>query len=437
MTVPARVCLAVLTLGLPLPPSDDSAEAYAATFDAHWETLRDEYPYFELYGVDWEAERAEHRPRALAAANDDEFAWELARMLCVLDDPHVSFVPPVETMMGRWGIPDIESRLVERRPVVVSWPEGTDMAVPEAFADDPHVYPEIVRVQGAPAQGVVGMLAAGPVGTSFEVTLRWPDGTETDATWWRPDESNLPPPDRHYGEGWLVTGRVGDVGYLRVRTFVPDKATLGPDGKMTTMLRAALRELEDTRALVIDLQGNGGGVVAASDPFLGNLLEETRSYRWGNAGGQKRIIRPRRPRYEGDVVVVVDELSASGGEWATRILRDAGRALVVGGRTRGAEAAVHTSEGPDGSRVMYSAWPMIEPGVKPFQRDGVEVDAFLPLTLADVREHGYDEALTRVRRARFAKALELLGAPPTGADDLLDLFDESERSAEGAVTQAR
>jgi C-terminal processing protease CtpA/Prc len=373
----------------------------------------------------------------VAAANDDEFAWELARLIAALPDPHVSFIPSMDTVMDRWSVPEVKTRKVGRRPYVIAWGEGTEPVPPAAFADDPHAYPEIVAVQGEPLAGTAEILAGGPGGTTLTIRLRWPDGSETDHELLRPDEPNLPPPKKHYGEDWLVTGRVGDLGYMRVRTFDPKLATLGPDGKMTTMLRAALRELKDTDALILDLQGNGGGLVAASDPFLGNLVERSLSYAWGNADGKRRVIRPRSPRYRGDVVALVDGRSASGGEWAARILRDAGRAVVIGGRTSGAEAAVHKSEGPDGSVVAYSAWPMVEPGRTPFQETGIELDHLIPLTIEDVRTHGLDEAVARVRRARLAKALEVLGATPEDLDALVALVDEADVEPGQVVTQTR
>jgi len=273
---------------------------------------------------------------------------------------------------------------------------------------------------------VAEILAAGPLGSMLDLRLRWPDGNETDHAVRRPVVSNLPPPNKHFGDRWLVTGRVGAVGYLRVKTFDPSKGTLGPDGKMTTMLRAALAELGDTDGLVLDLQHNGGGLVAASDPFLGNFLERSLSYRWGNSGGKTRVIRPRTPRYSGDVVALVDARSASGGEWAARILRDAGRATVVGEPTAGAEAAVHESKGPDGSVVAFSGWPMVEPGRVPFQATGIELDHSFPLTIEEVRAKGFDEAHAEVRRARFAKALELLGAPADDVEAFVALADAAD-----------
>lgn len=403
----------------------DPALLYAETFDTHWERLRDDYPYFELYGVDWDAERAEHRPRAVAAANDTEFAWELARMFDVLPDPHLFFMPAVKTMAGRWSYPEIDAHEINRRVHIIEWPEGEQPTTPSAYLDDPRAYPEVIEVQGFAPLGSAEILVAGPVGTLLEFRVRWPDGSESDHQLPRPAECNVPPPKPHYGERWLITGRVGSVGYMRIRTFNPERATLGPDGKMTTMLRAALTELSDTDSLILDLQGNGGGRVSASDPFLGSFLARTRSYRWGNAGGKRRVIRPGRPRYRGAVVALVDERSASGGEWAARILRDAQRATVVGGRTAGAEAAVHKSHGPDGSVLSFSAWPMIEPGVTPFQDKGIEIDHALPLTLEDARKYGLDEALDRVRRARLAQALAVLGAPASDLEAFVALADRS------------
>ena len=425
-------CL-ILTHATAGPLTGDATSLFAETFDTHWERLRDDYPYFELYGVDWDAERAEHRPRALAAKDPTEFAWELARLISALPDPHVAFMPAIDTMRGLWSIPELDTYMIGQRVYVTDWPESQRPVAPALFADARHAYPEIVSVRGEAPQGSAQILAAGPVGTTFSVRLRWPDGSEADHELQRPPESNLPPPDKHFGDRWLVTGRVGSIGYLRVQTFDPERCTLGPDGKMTTMLRAALAELSDTAGLILDLQGNGGGLVAASDPFLGNLIHRTQRYRWGNSAGKTRVIRPRSPRYRAPIVALVDGRSASGGEWAARILRDAGRATVIGERTAGAEAAVQTSTGADGSVVHFSAWPMVEPGVTPFQGTGIELDHDLPLTIDQARTHGLDKALKLVRRARLARALKVLGAPATDVEALVSLAEKGDAPAEAST----
>ena len=51
-------------------------------------------------------------------------------------------------------------------------------------------------------------------------------------------------------------------------------------------------------------------------------MSDSMSYRWGNSGGKSRVLVPRAWRYRAPVVAIGDEKSASGGEWAARILRD-------------------------------------------------------------------------------------------------------------------
>ena len=420
----------------PCPKAQDAKADFASIFDEHWEQLRDDYPYFELYDVDWEAERKHHRPRAAGASNATEFAWELARLLSVLNDPHVDFMPSPD-VMGGWSIPDLRVEIIERKPHLLEWGEDLGIVGPQSVRGDAHAYPEIVAVQGNRIGCGVEVLVAGPVNSLLPFRLRWPDGSETEHEIRRPAVGNVPPPKVHFGERWIVRGRIGSIGYLRVKTFSPERGTLGPAGKMTPILRDNLRELGDTDGLILDLQGNGGGVVAASDPFLAHFLERRVSYRWGNSGGQRRVLVPRSPRYRGKVVVVVDEKSASGGEWAARILRDAGRASVVGGPTMGAEAAIHTSVATDGSTIRFSRWPMAEPGVAPFQERGVELDHAFPLTIEDVRAHGFEEALERVRRARFAKALEVLEAPAHDLDALVALARAADAGEDEATPGAR
>ena len=80
---------------------------------------------------------------------------------------------------------------------------------------------------------------------------------------------------------------------------------------------------------------------------------------------------------------------------------------------------------------------MVEPGVTPFQETGIELDHALPLTVEDVRAHGFEEAQDRVRRARFAKALELLGAPADGLDALVELAGAADDSAAEAPAGER
>lgn len=409
--------------------ADDAQRSrFAEVFDSHWQQLAEGYPYFKLYKVDWQKAREEFRPRALAAENETEFTYVVIRMLALLPDSHNSYIPPVERWEKEgtpWSVPLIRTVSVEKRHFVIDWKEHPPAPPPARWKDQPHVYPEVISIEEVPLSPVVEILAAGPVGTTFTVELGWPGGERTNFEMRRPGKSNLPPPERNYQDKWLISGRVNDVGYLRVSTFSPKSCSLDTAKEMASALRKALRKLRGTRALILDVQNNGGGRVTASDPFLGHFLKQTARYRWG-IEGERRVIGARKPRYKGKVVVLVNGRSASGAEWAAKILRDAKRATVIGGTTSGAEAAVKTSKAADGSVLTFSHLSITEPGVRSFQHVGVELDHEISLTVEALRELGHAKAVESVRRARFAKALEVLEQDPEQVEALLQLAGPAE-----------
>ncbi|MCO8123741.1 S41 family peptidase [Stieleria sp. TO1_6] len=121
------------------------------------------------------------------------------------------------------------------------------------------------------------------------------------------------------------------VAYLRLKSF----------GEKTVQeLQAVLAELDnDYQALVLDLRGNGGGLLYAArdvcDMFLssgvivstrvrGGRIEESYSATAGT------LVDPRIP-----VAVLVDGNSASASEIVAACLQDNGRAIVVGTRSYG------------------------------------------------------------------------------------------------------
>jgi C-terminal processing protease CtpA/Prc len=109
-----------------------------------------------------------------------------------------------------------------------------------------------------------------------------------------------------------------------------------------------MREAREYRALVLDLRGNGGGLVVNLERLVGHFFDTTVTY---------AIVRERsgrRPRtaqpvggepYRGLLVVLVDSRSASAAEEFARFTQLEARSIVVGDRTAG---ALMTSRGYGG-----------------------------------------------------------------------------------------
>ncbi len=166
----------------------------------------------------------------------------------------------------------------------------------------------------------------GPRGTSVRLTMRSADDTDREADVFR---------------DWIDTGTVfgarmvdkdRGIGYLRVKGF-----------KENTVLefRTAAGKMKDKglKALVIDLRGNGGGLldraVELADLFLssgvivrqrGRREEFTRTY----AAQRKGTMFPSLP-----LAIVVDHWSASASEIFASALHDHCRAVLVGEPTYG------------------------------------------------------------------------------------------------------
>jgi carboxyl-terminal processing protease len=104
-----------------------------------------------------------------------------------------------------------------------------------------------------------------------------------------------------------------------------------------------MRSLEDLQKnkitdLVLDLRGNGGGLMGEAVDIADEFLSDDKLvvYTQG-ANTQKEEYKCRRPGLfeEGDLVVLVDELSASASEVLAGALQDWCRATIVGRRTFG------------------------------------------------------------------------------------------------------
>src|SRR5262245_14264019 len=92
----------------------------AATFDTYWEALDDDYPYFELKGLDWQQVRVRYREDAVRAPTRIAFYHVLARMLAELDDWHVRLdIPELDADIPLTMLP--HSLVMVERRLCVEW----------------------------------------------------------------------------------------------------------------------------------------------------------------------------------------------------------------------------------------------------------------------------------------------------------------------------
>lgn len=125
----------------------------------------------------------------------------------------------------------------------------------------------------------------------------------------------------------------GDVGYVKLNQFVESSAE---------DVRTALESFSTNPAVkyaVLDLRGNGGGLVESAIDILGNFLPKgTEVLRTrGKSASDERIYKTRRNPMLPDMplVVLIDGGSASASEITAGALQDLDRAVLVGSRSYG------------------------------------------------------------------------------------------------------
>ena len=81
-----------LAIGLSHAPAQEQPELSKpeALFEELWTTFSERYAFFELRGVDWEAQRRKYRPLVTANTTDEQLFELFCKMLKPLNDGHVN-----------------------------------------------------------------------------------------------------------------------------------------------------------------------------------------------------------------------------------------------------------------------------------------------------------------------------------------------------------
>ena len=429
----------LLTLSVSLPAAQ--VPQATETFDAAWTIIRDTHFDKTMHGLDWDAVRAELKPRAASATSPAELRAVIRDMLGRLGLSHFALIPAGgETSApganaasaDTSGDTGIEVRLLGRDLIVTHVDrEAASLVRPgwritqigsRSVADLLRALPEAGPDQGnrhqqVEAWRIAQMHLRGPAGSKADVTFENGQGAAV--------RLSLP---RHLEEGIPVT--VGSLPTMYVRVEKEKKAT--PSGAVAGVIKfnvwmaavdakfqQAMDDLRQADGIIIDLRGNPGGLAAMLMGISGHFVGERKSLgvmktrdsefrfvanpRLVDASGQRVDV------YRGPVAILIDSMSGSASECFTGGMQAIGRARVFGQTSMGQALPALFDRLPNGDVLIHAYGDFVTADGTRLEGRGVIPDETVPFTRADLlagRDRTMEAALAWVDKSGRPRNLQ-------------------------------
>jgi carboxyl-terminal processing protease len=261
-------------------------------------------------------------------------------------DPHTNYMPPTQKedfdISMRGSLEGIGATLKEEDGFikVVTVIPGSPAARDGRLQADDFILKvgegagEPVDITDTRIRDAVSLIR-GPKGSEVRLTVRKPDGTKLVV----PIIRDVVQIEETFVKGaTLIDEQSGKTfGYIKIPSFYRDFAEtrMGGSGRNSTDdLRAELQKLTEQKieGLVLDLRNNGGGALTDAVGIAGLFIETGPVVQVRNSNGKVHVLRDDDPTvdYDGPLVVLVNQFSASASEILAGALQDYGRAIIIG-----------------------------------------------------------------------------------------------------------
>lgn len=207
-----------------------------------------------------------------------------------------------------------------------------------------------------------------------------------------------------------------DIGYIAVDSL--------SNAALLNEFETALKQMQGTRGLILDIRANGGGAEPLGQKMAGYFLDQPRlyamhQYRSGPQHSdlgtrQKRSVNPSENwYYRGPVIVLQGEKTMSSAEAFALMLAECPTVTTMGDRTAGSSGNPRKVEAGAGIIVNLPRWIAYDTTGKPFDTVGVQPDIRVKTTPADFTKSSDPVLATALRRLRNPTEKQPVGSEET------------------------
>jgi len=352
-----------------------------------WQTINDNYLYQDFNGLDWNAVHAEYSLRIENGLSQADFYQAMHEMVFSLGDEHSVYFSPDEAAAAESefsggfdyagiGVLSIVAPECECLAIILVFPGSPA----EQAGLRPH--DNILTVDDQPILDENGMrrdLLRGPEGTSVRIGVRSPGQAlrQVEITR-RRITGSLPVPHQ-----LLITPGGKRVGYILLPTF--------NETDIDEKVQQALTDLNasgELDGLILDNRQNGGG---SSEVFSNTLAYFAQGLvgHFVDRQGKRPLMISGKNLYASQhipLIVMVGPETASFGEIFAGILKDIGRAYLIGEQTLGNGEILNIYNFLDGSRawIAHATFRPLNHPEQDWEQTGITPDLSIPVNWASV-----------------------------------------------------
>ncbi len=255
-------------------------------------------------------------------------------------DPHTNYFAPAEKERFDMGISGkyegIGARLQKRDQevkvieVILGGPVWKDnlLEVGDVILQVSQKDQEPVNISGMILDDAVKLIK-GPKGTQVILTVRRVDGTIEKVPVIR-DQVEL---EQTYAKSVVIESDGKRYGLIELPKFYIDFS----DSNQRDAAKDVAAEIKQLKkrnieGIILDLRNNGGGALQTAVEMTGHFIEKGPVVQVKSTGGRKEVLKDTNPSilWNGPLVILVNEFSASASEIVAGALQDYQRAIIIG-----------------------------------------------------------------------------------------------------------